>query len=296
MLQIRKYLTLILIFALVACGHKQMEDATLYNNAKHEIEKGNYEAAVVMLDTLIERNALNDSAFYRRGIAYSKLGDKENALSDFSHLIKASPTFGIKALRRRGGLYYEMNEFEKSIEDFNNAIKLDSTDFHTFYSRGILKTERKITGKNPEQTLNVNYSEQGNEFYYDYKGALEDFNKAIELDTTFADCYVKRGKVLANLDQNEKALEDFNKAINVDSKFADAFFQRALLYKQGHNTSKAMQDFNAAIELKPTDPFPFMNRGYLKKETNDKTGACEDFRKADSLGLKMTEEDLKYCN
>ena len=44
------------------------------------------------------------------------------------------------------------------------------------------------------------------------KGALEDFNKAIELKADYADAFVNRGKAKSNLGDNDGACEDWQKA------------------------------------------------------------------------------------
>ena len=51
----------------------------------------------------------------------------------------------------------------------------------------------------------------------DYKGAIEDFNKAIEISPNFYGYYEYRGECKLNLKQYKGAIEDFNKAIEINS-------------------------------------------------------------------------------
>jgi tetratricopeptide (TPR) repeat protein len=52
----------------------------------------------------------------------------------------------------------------------------------------------------------------------EYEKAIEDYNKAIELDPKFAIAYTNRGVAYDKLKEHEKAIEDFNKAIELDPK------------------------------------------------------------------------------
>ncbi len=95
-----------------------------------------------------------------------------------------------------------------------------------------------------------------------YKEALEDFNKAIELDPYSADSYNYRGMVKYFLDDYKSALEDFDKAIALQPDYAEAYNLR----------------------------------GVVKGELNDDKGACEDWEKAFELGLKNAFILLKkFC-
>ena len=48
-----------------------------------------------------------------------------------------------------------------------------------------------------------------------YKQAINDFNKAIELDSNFLDAYYDRGISKQNLKDHKEAITDFNKAIEL---------------------------------------------------------------------------------
>lgn len=50
----------------------------------------------------------------------------------------------------------------------------------------------------------------------DYKGAIQDFTKAIELNPKFADAYSNRGVVKGNLQDYRGAIQDYNKAIELN--------------------------------------------------------------------------------
>ena len=62
----------------------------------------------------------------------------------------------------------------------------------------------------------------------DYRGAILDFSKAIELNPTDAMAYVDRGASKGYLHDYEGAIADYSKAIELNPKFAGAYFNRGL--------------------------------------------------------------------
>jgi len=65
-----------------------------------------------------------------------------------------------------------------------------------------------------------------------YEAALNDFNRAIELNPNLAWALAERGETYRLMKQYEAALNDFNRAIELDPKYTWAFNQRNLTYLQ----------------------------------------------------------------
>jgi tetratricopeptide (TPR) repeat protein len=125
----------------------------------------------------------------------------------------------------------------------------------------------------------------------DPNGALQDYNKAIELNPNLALAFNDRGLLFYNADEYDRALEDFNRAIELDSKFETAFDNRGVTYFAKNNADHALADYDHAIELNPDDLNAYWNRGDLYRSTGDREHAVGDYRKALSLG--PTETDKK---
>ena len=113
----------------------------------------------------------------------------------------------------------------------------------------------------------------------DYIGALEDFNKAIELNSENHSAYNDRGIAKESLKNYQGAIEDYNKAIELGQNIPSYYHNRAL-YKMDiiNDYQSAIEDFNKAIELDPNDANYYVCRGQALMEC-----AGVDFHKA----LKM---------
>jgi tetratricopeptide (TPR) repeat protein len=109
-----------------------------------------------------------------------------------------------------------------------------------------MAANRSKTAKNVE-----NFFISGNAFYDQgkYQEAIEDFNKALELDPKFAKAYNNRGNAFHVQGKYQEAIEDYNKALELDTKFAKAYYNRgAAFYDQG-KYQEAIEDCNKALEL-----------------------------------------------
>lgn len=97
----------------------------------------------------------------------------------------------------------------------------------------------------------------------DYRGAIRDLNKAIELNPTFEKAFLQRGLSKGLLKDNRGAIADFSKAIKLNPDYVDAYFWR----------------------------------GASKIDIGDKDGGCLDLSKAGELGDDTAYEFIKkYCN
>jgi Flp pilus assembly protein TadD len=85
----------------------------------------------------------------------------------------------------------------------------------------------------------------------DYKKALDDFSKTIEIDLYITDAYYYRG-ITKIADRNAKsAVSDFTKAIELQSNDGRYFKERGFAYLILGEWKAADADFKKALELDP---------------------------------------------
>jgi tetratricopeptide (TPR) repeat protein len=117
--------------------------------------------------------------------------------------------------------------------------------------------------------------------FKDYKGALADLNKAIELDPKFAPAYNDRSIVEHKLGYEDDSLADCSRAIEIKPNFAGAYNNRGIVEMDSNPDYKsAITNFNMAIELAPLSPNAYINRAWVKRRLNDYEGALQDLNKA----------------
>ncbi|NEQ67167.1 MAG: tetratricopeptide repeat protein [Symploca sp. SIO2D2] len=122
-----------------------------------------------------------------------------------------------------------------------------------------------------------------------YEEALQDFNLALELDPKDDWAITNRGVTYGIMERYEEALQDFNRALELDPKSDEAIAQRGVTYGIMERYEEALQDFNRALELDPKSDEAIANRGtaYMLMERYEE--ALQDFDRAIELNPKSDE-------
>lgn len=151
-------------------------------------------------------------------------------------------------------------KYARSIENFNVLARLDTTDYWTFFYRGIAK-------------YNLG----------DLRGAHKDFNASVRLNPVFTSGYHYRAITESRFGNHDKAIEDLQKAISLRPGLEGLYFSRGVTYFLSQQFDKAVDDFNRYIRKQPKDPAAYLNRGACFLFLSDTTKALADYNKAISL-------------
>lgn len=121
-----------------------------------------------------------------------------------------------------------------------------------------------------------------------YDLAFAQFQRALELDATYANTYTNRGCVYHVLGQWEAALADYAQAIRLGRSSINAKVQnnRGLLYLMQNEPKRALRDLNRAIELAPDYANAYVNRGLAYVQIDQYDQALNDFEYALRLNPK----------
>ena len=82
-----------------------------------------------------------------------------------------------------------------------------------------------------------------------YNPTMAEDKGNIELAADDATAYRNRGLSYSDLDQHQRAIEDFDKAIQLDPGYAKAYYNRGLAYRRLGQHTKAEADYARACSL-----------------------------------------------
>ena len=117
----------------------------------------------------------------------------------------------------------------------------------------------------------------------DYRRAILDFSKAIELNPENKEPFFERRMSKSKLNDYRGAILDFNKAIDLHIEFINFCVEHQIQVNV-----KFWSDILAEV---------YYNRGLSKMKLNLKDDACLDFSKSGELGFKNAYKQIAvYCN
>jgi lipoprotein NlpI len=113
--------------------------------------------------------------------------------------------------------------------------------------------------------------------------AIKDFDRAIEVDATYAPAFNHRGHAYGALGELDRALADFNRAIELDPDYNDAYLNRGDAYVADGNFAKAIENYDHVLARDPDDFDARITRAAAYEQTDQYERAVQDYDKAVTL-------------
>lgn len=198
------------------------------------------------------------------------LDNRTDNITYYSNKIRENPN-DYSAYIERGIAYSIRDEYEKSLNDMERALAINPINYDGLYYRAIAFNELKK-----------------------YKESIQDLTKLIDLKyENLAEIYFNRGDNFMMLNNFELALEDFNKAIELEPFYPYYIFYRAYLYQDNGYNAEAINDYDRVLLYNPEDYVAMTNRGEAYYALGNKNAAFLDFTKAKEFDYKEAIENLK---
>lgn len=134
---------------------------------------------------------------------------------------------------------------DEGLSDFNNGK----------YSEAIEKINKSIELKNAWE-ISYFYRAAANQALQRYDEAMLDYTKAIQLNNKMTDAYYNRANIILSRKDIENpnitnAIEDLEKALELDEKFVDALFAMAAAYKKLGKYHQALEYLEKLLKIEP---------------------------------------------
>ena len=198
-----------------------------------------------------------DNYYYKKGLAYLyqihntpfPMGDFEASVLDafdalcdkairaFSKAIELYPN-SVEIYRARSEAYYEKNDYFHAIADCTKVVALAPDNSQSYCKRGYVY--REMDGERPlADKLTTDYQQESSELHL----AMEDFNKAIQLNPNYTDAYCGRGWIHYKI-----------ATFLFLSVFSGPNTKKHIVEKAEREVELAVADFEKALELDPDHP------------------------------------------
>ncbi|GLC64956.1 hypothetical protein PLESTF_000225900 [Pleodorina starrii] len=132
----------------------------------------------------------------------------------------------------------------------------------------------------------------------DLKGAVEDFNVAIEVEPRYADSWKRRGQARSALGDSEGALTDLQKAIDLAPLFggadsassrAECWVEKGMIYQKMRDYRRACRELQQAVKLDPTNSQAWNVLGLCSTSQGDIRDGVRAYEKAVELNPRLKE-------
>lgn len=119
-----------------------------------------------------------------------------------------------------------------------------------------------------------------------YNIAIEWCNRAIKINTKYANAYFNRANAKSEIFDFENAKEDYNKAIELKPNNAEYYFARG---NYSPYCNESLEDLNIAIKLNPQKAKYYVKRANVQSYLENYTEAFTDINTAIKLNSKNSE-------
>lgn len=243
-----------------------------------------YDEAISDFSFLIKNDASDFRAYLQRGWSFFYKGNHQSALADFDSALKLSPQE--KGVRRyRAVSHYELGNYEKAVEDINEEIKINPAPLAEVYKtranayRKLGKIELAEADEKKFAEMNVKTSESPVQ-----RDVAPPLAKLEELLEKSQNHFGKR--------EWDAAIQGYNEIIRMlgdDSEGLYAvYFSRGRCFYEKGNLERALADYNEVIRRRPDLSGGFTFRGEVYLRRNDLDSALSDFTKA----IKLDSNDI----
>jgi tetratricopeptide (TPR) repeat protein len=202
------------------------------------------ELAITHFQQALELHPDRFLAEYHRklGDSLKERGRITEALASYERAISSNPD-DVDGYRAIAQTYFQQNEPElvKAIyeraEDHNSEI-LQAKDYNAL---GIAYLQKITVIDSQQQSLKEDLE----------SNAIACFEKAIQINPTYADAHCNLGSTFIRKNQLKDAILAYKEAIDIDPNFAQPYFNLGIIFNNIGKTDEAIACFQSAVDLVP---------------------------------------------
>ena len=208
-----------------------------YSNRGNVYRMGEkYELAIKDYSTSLKLNPKSLDVLYSRANTYLDMENFKKAIDDYSMIIELKPSFP-NIYFDRAYANIRNDNFKKAKNDFEAQLELNPNDFKSLanlinikyklelYDDALLDYTKLFKRFPNQQNLHILYNNRANLYQEidEYQKALQDINKALELNENYDMGFLNRAGINMKLGNNKEACEDYKKAIELEVETNDHF-------------------------------------------------------------------------
>ncbi|MDR2388257.1 MAG: tetratricopeptide repeat protein [Tannerellaceae bacterium] len=262
-----------------------------------------YVLAIQYFNQVIKAKPWLAEPYFYRAVAKINLDDYKGAEEDCSLCLERNP-FLVQAYFARGIARQSLENFDAAIADYDKGLEFKAEDRQMLINKAVACIQKKDYGEAEKvfEELVVNHSRYAMTYmmrgamYFetgDTLGALDNYNRSVELDPYYPPAYGNRAIVYYRMNRLREALADLNEAIRLNTRESGYYINRGLVRYQMNDLRGAMADYDQVIGTDSRNLIARFNRGLLRAQVGDRNRAIEDF---DVVIAEEPDNHMAYYN
>jgi len=289
------------------------DPASYIAEAENLFVAGKLAPAIEAYKKAIQANPSNPSNFIELSRLQIFNRDYDEALANAENALVIAPNNSVATALRGWALFF-LNDYLAAEAALKNAIELDANNAlaHAFYAELIGKQvavdndariggiEDAINESRLAIDLGPNLLETHRargyvlEWTRNYTEAIQEFQKAIEINRNIGDLHLELGIIYSSLEepQVDLAVDAFNKAITLNPTDPLPRQWLASSYANSGEYAKAIQYAEEAVKYDPTNPFMYGSLGVYYRKNQQLEQAVEALRLSVRGGTTADGEEV----
>ena len=250
-----------------------MNDQMLANFGTIELQMGNFEYAIELLDKSLLINPNQANILNNLGNYYLEKGDPKISINYFDKAISCDPK-NFNTFYNKGRAMTSINKIDEAIKCYRNSIEIRPENKMAHFNLGFIFN---LVGK--------------------YDDAIFEYDEVINIDGKFMNAFYNRGISYENQKNHKKAIQDYTQAIDIESK-AIFIFGRAKSFEGLKKYTEAILDYSKIIALEPNindKSLAYCRRAKVKELIRDIDDGMLDIQTAINLDPKISEPYEVYA-
>lgn len=254
-------------------------------------EVGRLPDTVKRCDEGLVIDPLHADLWFLRGVANANMMKFWEAVADYNKALRFSPR-STMIYYFRGDCYEQLGKHQQAIDDYTRVIKAGEpiVAYRFVCETGRLRNEI-LRDDTSCVSLNDVYFLRSQAYFNLGKltSAVKDLDYVVAHDKTDDKALARRAEIVESTGKNDESIKDFTRAINANQKNWKGYVSRAEALLRLGKDDEAIADFTQVIKLTPDDPGSYVLRAGAYKTIGRYDEAIADYTRA--LG-KQREDDL----
>lgn len=293
-------IVMLICIPFMAIAQTDLKETELYNAAKSELLKGNYEEAYKGFTSLIQKNSKNASYWYARGLVLLQQKNYSDAVVDLNKCIYLDTSMN-EAYYNRFLAYMNTSNYQFALADVTKYLSYSSDDATAHLARYLLSLDMKeydYSMIDAEWMLNHNLGGDTMKTklisIYDalkkYDRKLDFLNNEIKQNPDISKYYYFRAMTYHQLEKYAESNTDISKFLMMEPENVDALklkFDNLFFLKQ----------FNECVELIQQLIRDFPARGQYYSDYGHTLLQMKQYKEAErkfTQAIKLRTENLAY--